>query len=186
MRIAYCTNVRLPSERAHGHQIAQVCDALSALGHEVTVYAPYRKNVITQDYWSYYGARKEVRLTHLGLFDPIDAPLPGFLQLWLLNWQLRRRLYRELSSGRFAVLYTRTPALLSVLLKTGMPTVLELHQLPRRDRSSFVAQCKRCAVVACLTSPMRDALITWGVPAEKVIVEGDAVDPVRFASLPDR
>jgi hypothetical protein len=37
MRIAYCTNVRLPSERAHGHQVARVCDALAKLGNDVTI-----------------------------------------------------------------------------------------------------------------------------------------------------
>ena len=56
MRIAYCTNVRLPSERAHGHQVAQVCDALAHLGHDVTIFAPYRDNEVTEDYWMYYGA----------------------------------------------------------------------------------------------------------------------------------
>lgn len=43
MRIAYCTNIRLPSERAHGHQVAAVCDALVKLGHDVTIFAPFRK-----------------------------------------------------------------------------------------------------------------------------------------------
>ncbi len=86
MRIAYCTNVRLPSERAHGHQVAQVCDALAALGHDVTVVAPFRRNTIHADYWSYYGADRRVNLAHLGSFDPIDhSVIPKVLQLPLLG-----------------------------------------------------------------------------------------------------
>jgi glycosyltransferase involved in cell wall biosynthesis len=185
MHIAYCTNVRLPSERAHGHQIAQVCDALVALGHEVTVFAPYRKNIVTDDYWTYYGADKKVRLTHIGSFDPIDHPVvPKMFQLPLLNALLRR--HYKLLTTNYQLLYTRAPALLSPLLATGMPVILELHQLPRLGRGRFVAQAKRCRLIVCLTSSMRETLVAWGVPQDRVITEGDGVDLSRFAGLPSQ
>lgn len=185
MRIAYCTNVRLPSERAHGHQIAQVCDALVQLGHEVEIFAPFRRNAVQEDYWSYYGAQREVHLTHLGSFDPIASPLlPGVVGLWTMNAILCHELRRLLRSHPFDLLYTRTPALLPPLLATGRPTVLEIHQLPRRGRSYFVHLAGRCAIVACLTSPIRDELLRWGVLPQRLIVEGDAVDLRRFAITP--
>ncbi len=186
MRIAYCTNVRIPSERAHGHQIAQVCDALAALGHEVKVFHPYRKNAVKEDYWTYHGADKRVKLQTIGAYDFIGSPLPGVLKLWVMNWYLRRMLPQFLSETPFDLLYTRTPALLAPLLATGQKTILELHQLPRRSRAMFVAQCNNCLVVAALTSSMRDTLIEWGVHPEKVMIAGDAVDIARFASLPSQ
>lgn len=185
MRIAYCTNVRLPSERAHGHQVAQVCDALVALGHSVKIFAPYRRNVVTENFHEYYGASPAITIAHLNTFDPIASPLlPGVLGLWKLNSQMRRTLTERLKTETFDLLYTRSPALLSPLLTSGMPTVLELHQLPRRGRASFVKQCNRCVRVVCLTSQMRDALASWGVVQERLSVEGDAVDLKRFTSLP--
>lgn len=187
MRIAYCTNVRLPSERAHGHQVAHVCDALVRLGHDVTVVAPFRRNVIEEDYWTYYGADRRVKVAYHGWFDPIQSGFtPGILGLLTMNWMLRRQLRRALTPHDFDLLYTRTPALLPALLATGVPVVLELHQLPRRARRRFVARCHRCRTVACLTSAMRDALVAWGVDPKWVIVEGDAVDLRRFEKLPSR
>lgn len=187
MKIAYCTNVRLPSERAHSHQIAQVCDALSRLGHDVTLFAPFRKNIVTDDYWTYYHAERNVKLRHLGHFDPIHSRLlPGVLGLLTLNALLRKALKKELMHTQFDLLYTRSAALLRPLLNAGLPVILELHQLPRRNKRAFVKQCNQCRVVACLTSPMRDALVEWGVSADRVIVAGDAVDLSRFAALPSR
>ncbi len=187
MRIAYTTNVRLPSERAHGHQVAQVCDALVCLGHDVTIFAPFRKNIVQSDYWDYYNASKEIKLRHLGSFDPITSKIfPGVTGLFMLNALLRRSLRRELKDHHFDCIYTRSPALLSALLPTNLPVILELHQLPRRGKATFVRQCHRCRLVSCLTSPMRDVLLSWGVPEEKLIVAGDAVDLARFSQMPPK
>jgi glycosyltransferase involved in cell wall biosynthesis len=181
MRIAYCTNVRLPSERAHGHQVAQVCDALQKLGHKVTIFAPFRRNTLHEDFWTYYGLAKDIVVRHLGHMDPIASPLfPSVLGLFVMNWMLRRNLARVIDRSSFDVLYTRTPALLVPMLRSGIPTILELHQLPRRSRRSFIHHASACALVVALTSPMRNVLIAWGIPAERVVVEGDGVDISRF------
>ena len=185
MRIAYCTKVRLPSERAHGHQIAQVCDALTRLGHTVSVYSPYRRNIVTQDFHAYYQVPADIAFKELGTFDPINRPwLPGVTGLWTLNALLRREYRAALPAGKFDLLYTRAQALLPALLKMNVPVVLELHQLPRLFRRRFVSLASRCKLVVCLTSAMRDALVSWGIPTDKVIVEGDAVDLKRFAKVP--
>lgn len=182
MHIAYCTNVRLPSERAHGHQIAQVTNALADLGHTIRIFAPYRKNKITQSFHDYYGAADETKLLHLGNFDFIVSSLfPGVLGLWAQNWMLRRQYKKILTSQKFDLIYTRAPALLEPLLKSGLPVILELHSIPRRNIPAFIDHCKRCSVVVCLTSLMKEDLLKIGVDPANVIVEGDAVDPGIFA-----
>ncbi len=187
MKIAYCTNVRLPSERAHGHQIAQVCDALARLDHDVTIFAPFRKNIVTEDYWTYYDADRRVKIEHLGSFDPIQSPLlPGVTGLLTLNAILRRAIRTSLQGDHFDIAYTRSPALLPAMLDSHLPVILELHQLPRRNKRAFVKHCNQCRVVSCLTSPMRDALVEWGVTADRVMVAGDAVDLSRFKALPSK
>lgn len=185
MRIAYCTNVRLPSERAHGHQIAQVCDALDALGYEVTVFAPRRRNPVARDYHAYYGARRGVHIEYLGSFDPINrAWLPGVLGLWMLNALLRAAYRRKLRASGFDLLYTRAPALLPALLATGIPTVIELHALPRIGRRRFVRSLARCQLIVCLTSIIKRELEREGIDPARMIVEGDAYDPALFAYAP--
>ncbi len=185
MRIAYCTNVRLPSERAHGHQIASVCKALHQLGHSVSIFAPYRDNCIATDFWSYYRLPSAIRLKYLGFFDPIKSALfPGVIGLWVMNAFLRRSLKKIVREHLYDLYYTRSPALLSALLSARSPVVLELHQLPRRGRSSFVRACNACRAVVCLTHSMARTLCQWGVDPQKVIVEGDAVDLDNFLSVP--
>lgn len=184
MRIAYCTNVRLPTERAHGHQVARVCDALAKLGHDVTIFAPFRRNPVKNTFWDFHNADKSIKMNHLGTFDPIDSWIPKILQLPALNFFFARALKKELTTTAYDVIYTRTPALLPTLLKTNIPVILELHTLPNRDRGRFVECCNRCALIVCLTTPMRDELVSWGTDAKKSIVESDAIDMKFFENVP--
>lgn len=187
MRIAYCTNLRLPSERAHGHQVAQVCDALVKLGHDVTVFAARRENTIDQEFAEFYGVSPDIAVRQIGYayILPNWPPLRLF-RLAIMNAGLRIAYRREIASSSFDLLYTRTPALLSALLPSGVPVILEIHQLPRRGRRRFVQLCNRCRKVVCLTPMQREELVTWGVSPEVLMVEGDAVDPVPFASMPEQ
>lgn len=174
IRIAYCTNVRLPSERAHGHQVARVCDALAKQGHEVTIFAPFRKNPIKQDYWEFHKADRKVQLKHLGTFDPIDRWwIPKILQLPILNLLFKGALVSRLKN--FDLFYTRTPALLPALINAKKKIILELHSLPNRGRGAFVSFCNQCTLIVCLTTPMKNELKSWGVTAP-ITVESDGVD----------
>ncbi|MEK7137671.1 MAG: glycosyltransferase, partial [Patescibacteria group bacterium] len=187
MRIAYCTNVRLPNERAHGHQVARVCDALVKLGHEVEIIAPQRcDNPVKNDFWTFHDVDRRVRLTYTSSFDGIACRLtPGLLGLSLTTWSYLHYARHKLLEGKYDLLYTRTPEILPMLLTTKIPVILELHKLPRYHKKLFVRRCRRCKLVICLTSPMRKELLSWGAPEENIIVEPDAVDlPDRRVELP--
>ncbi len=176
MRIAYCTNIRFPNERAHGHQVAAVMRALAGLGHTVTLFAPFRRNPVTKNAHEYHLLPPSLTVRHLGGFDPIASPLfPGVLGLWTMNAMLRRA-FSTIDFSSYDLLMTRSPAVLPSLLASGRPVVLELHALPRRSRSRFVRRCNRCVRVVCLTSPMAEELASWGVERERIIVEADGVD----------
>jgi glycosyltransferase involved in cell wall biosynthesis len=182
MHIAYCTNVRLPSERAHGHQIAQVCSALAKQGHAVTVFTPFRRNPIKETFREYYGVSSDISVQYLGTFDPINRFwLPGILGLYALNTLLNAEYKKVLRSMDFDLLYTREPALLETLLATGIPVIVELHRLPSRSIRTFIKHCRRCRLVVCLTSVMKAELIRLGGDPANIIVEGDAYDASLFA-----
>lgn len=187
MRIAYCTNVRLPSERAHGHQIAKVTEALRDMDHDVEIFAPFRKNTITASFESYYGLTSPIHLHHLGHTDGIAAWwMPGILGLKLTTFLLRQGLVKMLKqrSKEFDLLYTRTPEILSALTGHGIPVIVELHRIPRMGHRHFLKQLRKTRLIIALTSQMRQELIDMGVSDVPVIVEGDAVDLHDFESLP--
>ena len=185
MRIAYVTHTRFPTEKAHGHQVAHVCKAVSDLGHDVTLLAPDLPTGIRQDAFTYYRLPKIFTLRKLHAFDALNHPLiPGFFAFLVSMRSYRKSLKKFFAKNKFDLLYARSPIIASALLAFGMPVVLELHTLPKRGRSGFVKLCNRCRLVICLTSPMRDELLSWGVEKKFLMVEPDAVDLERFKKIP--
>jgi len=185
MRILYIAHTRFPTEKAHGHQMANVCHALAELKHSVTLLYPTVWNVISKAAHSYYGLPASFGVEEVPCFDALKSPLiPGPASVHVAMWSYSRALARYFMGSDADLLYLRAPALLPVAVKSGIPTIIELHALPRRNRKKFVKYCNKCVRVVCLTSPMRDVIEKWGVDPSKILVEGDAVDLTRFESLP--
>jgi len=99
-------------------------------------------------------------------------------------WSYRRGLKKYFSKQKTDLLYARSPSVLGALISTGIPVIIELHALPRYGKQKFSKLCNQCKRVVCLTSLMRDELVSWGVNPKKIIVEGDAVDYARFQKSP--
>jgi glycosyltransferase involved in cell wall biosynthesis len=186
MRIAYVNHGRFPTEKAYGFQIAQVCDALTDLGHQVTLLNPVFKNTITESAQDYYGLRHPLRVEPVKHYDAFQSRVvPGSLGFIVSMHSYARALRKRLAPKQFDLFYVRSPLIVSGLIKTGIPLALELHALPRFAHRRFVHIVNQCERIICLTTPMRDEIVSWGVHPGKVIVEGDAVDLRRFQNLPD-
>ena len=185
MKVAYVTHTRFPTEKAHGHQVAHVASALSALGHKVTVVAPGVRNNIHQDHVKYYNLSQKFPIENLPTYDALQSPIiPGRFAMRVTMRSYRGSIKKYFADNTFDLLYARSPHVVASLISTGMPVALELHALPKRGRSRFVALCNKCTLVVCLTSAMQQELLSWGVKKKKTIVEGDAVDLSRFKNLP--
>ena len=185
MRITYVTHTRFPTEKAHGHQIAQVCAAMQQLGHEVTLIHPNVWTQIQGDSCAYYGVSTPFHIRQLDSLDALKQWwIPGYFAFPIAMWSYRRKLREFLKDHQTDVFYCRSWEVLNPILETKKQTILELHTLPRRGRKKFVTQCNQCWKVVCLTSHMRDEILNWGVEEEKAIVESDGVDLNRFSSLP--
>lgn len=187
MRITYVCHARFPTEKAYGKQIAEVCDACSSLGHEVELLCPIVRNNVHDSAASFYGLPESFSVRYLHHFDPTaHAWVPGVLWFRITMFFYKRSLTKFLAEGSPDLAYVRSPVLLHTLVQKSVPVVLELHDLPRYRRKRFTADCNKTKRVVCLTTPMRDELIAWGVDPEKIIVEGDGVDIRRFAELPSQ
>lgn len=186
VRIAYVTQTRFPSEKANGFQIAQVCDALASLGHTVSLLAPTIGNGIKDKASAYYGLPDSFKVVNVRQFDALSAWwVPGKIAFFLSMRSYRKALAKFLKNDRPDLFYARSIEVIEPLLETGVPVVLELHTLPAFRRDRFLALCKRCARVVCLTSPMREALLSWGINPALVVVEPDGVNPGRFSEALD-
>ncbi|PIR52901.1 hypothetical protein COU76_03940 [Candidatus Peregrinibacteria bacterium CG10_big_fil_rev_8_21_14_0_10_49_10] len=185
MRITYVCHARFPTEKAYGKQIAEVCTACSALGHEVELLCPSVRNNVHESAAAFYGLPDTFSVRYLHHFDPTAHWwVLGMLWFRLTMFFYRKSLRTFLQEHRPDLLYVRSPFLLRTLMRTGLPVIVELHDLPRFRKKRFIQNCQFAARVVCLTRPMQEELLSWGMPAEKMIVEGDGVDLHRFENLP--
>lgn len=72
-KIAYVANIRFPTEKAHGYQIARVCSALVEEGAHVSLFVPTRRNHIEQSWHEYYGIGSTFRVVSVPCFDGMSG-----------------------------------------------------------------------------------------------------------------
>lgn len=187
MKIAYVLHARFPSPKAYGKQVAEVCAAMAANKHAVTLLLPTMHNTFAENPFTFYGLpKKAFTIAHVAHTDATKKRwIPGKLHLLAGMFFYRRALKRYLKKHPFDLFYCRSELVLPALLKTRIPVVIELHALPRRNKKGFVKMLKRCKKVVCLTEGMKKELVTWKVPASHIMVEPDGVDTERFADLPE-
>jgi glycosyltransferase involved in cell wall biosynthesis len=188
-RLIYLANNRLPTEKAHGLQIVQNCEALADAGYEVTLVAPHRANTTEMQsvppLWEHYGVKRNFdfrRLPCLDLFPWFPRYHVAFLAqtftylLALLIWRLRHRA---------DVIYTRDLFIGFVMALGRTKLVYEVHQTHQsragRWMQGFVA---RRAYTVPITHHLAEHLRTLG--AQRVLVAHDGIRAARFASVPDQ
>jgi len=84
----YITNVRLPTEKAHGYQIMKMCEAFSQQGQEVVLIVPKRKNFIDEGPFDFYSVERSFIILQLPVLDLIDKPLFDRWPLSLVTYVL--------------------------------------------------------------------------------------------------
>jgi glycosyltransferase involved in cell wall biosynthesis len=195
-RFIYIANARLPTEKAHGYQICQMCEAFAQNGVKVLLLHPYRRqsSPVLEDkgVFDYYGMTSSFAVRTLPNWDvvPLSAAIPTrcFTPLFFAHAMLWGRYASQVARREKADLYyTRDSAVAFWLIKLGLPTVYEAHVVPKR------AQCwllRRMAgqsalrLVVVLTSFIKQGCEEMGVPKEKVLVLPDGVELTRFAGVP--
>ncbi len=72
-KLLYLANIRLPTEKAHGLQIMQNCEAFTQAGAEVRLWAARRVNTTemsaVKDVWAHYGVRQNFQVRRLPCLD---------------------------------------------------------------------------------------------------------------------
>jgi glycosyltransferase involved in cell wall biosynthesis len=180
MKIAYVANVRMPTEKAHGVQIMQMCRAFSQVGHEVTLVVPARRNTIEKTVWEFYGVEPSFQIVYVPIVDFItwDKWL-GNLALWLETLWFGLAARRVVASLKPDVVYSRDP-LSSAWVPSRFRRVFEAHDFPNRFLWLYRQLWRRCDRIVALTAGLRDRFASFGLPTDRLVVAHDAVDPERF------
>lgn len=189
MKIFYVTDARIPTEKAHGYQIAKMCEAFQARGAEVHLVVPRRKNPLHDDPFDYYGIPRSFEIHYLPVLDLVSLPVFRRLPFSLFAYvalmatflpAVRAFLRLRLSPGD--ILYTRSWEIAFSFSGYGN-LFFEVHEILRAHRL-IPRLYSRAAGVVAITTCLRDIILSRMAGTGRVFVAPDAVDLRSFASLP--
>jgi glycosyltransferase involved in cell wall biosynthesis len=182
MKIAVVAPTYLPARRANTIQVMKMAQAMVSLGIDVRVFVP-------GDPPGESGGSWDEIAKHYGLLHQFEID-------WLpVNLSLRRYDYGY-SSVKHAqkwdadLLYTRLPQAAAIASILGIPTVYEIHDLPKGLLNPWLLtrflKGRGARVLVVITHALKDALTPWIKKQSSlpVLVAPDGVDLARYENLP--
>ncbi len=184
MRIFYIANVRFPTERAHGIQIANTCSALADTGAEVTLVVPARPGQVDIDPFEFYGLPKNFSVTYLSCGGSVftgkgnlSFAIRSFLFVPSVFFKYFRRFHSE------DIFYGREEVLCGCVSLVSKKVFWETHMGSDNFFSKLLM--KRAAGIIGITRGLTDFYASKNVPKEKLLVAADAVDVKKFSDITD-
>lgn len=199
MKLLYLANIRLPTEKAHGLQIMQNCEAFADAGAEVRLWVARRWDTTAtgkiRDPWAHYGVKRNFSLHRLPCIDLIplvpertDLPARLVFTLQLVTFTLVALLLALFT--RADVYYSRDALLLLALslIKPRRALAYEAHSLAqgRGGRRLQLLAVTRCGSVFATTRRLRSDLVALGANPAHTHVAHDGVRAKRFEHLPSQ
>jgi glycosyltransferase involved in cell wall biosynthesis len=194
LNLAYLTNTRLPSERANSVQTAQMCAAFAALGAQVTLYHPDRRNLpefTNTNLWDYYGLPRSFMQRPIPCVDWFHLS-GGRLWLerpifWLQTLTFASSLLAILARSPADVYYSRDPFVLA-LLAVALPQarrrmVFEAHTFPTTKAARTFRRwaLSRVKGTVAISRALAELYVGLGLTPQTVTTAPDGVDVSRFA-----
>jgi glycosyltransferase involved in cell wall biosynthesis len=199
MKLLYIANMRFPTEKAHGLQIMQNCEAFADTGADVTLWVTRRFNTpqmrAIADSWGYYGVKRNFTVQRLPCIDLM--PLVAEQNNWAA------RLVFFLQSGTFALValvmalftqadiyYSRDAIMLLLLsfLKPKNRLAYEVHKFSPTGRGRWLQRrvVRRVGTIIPITPKLAEQLIDVGANPARVLVAHDGIRRERFENIPDQ
>lgn len=190
MKILYINGSRIPTEKAHGVQIMEMCGAFAMSNVELELWIPRRLNYIRQDPFDYYGVERNFKIRKIPCIDfVVFDKLLGPLVFWLteLNFLFFVFIYLAVAP-RFGrrearedkIIYTRDKFVLFFLSLFKQDIFFEAHTVPARIFFNGIKRAKR---VIAITYQLKNIFIERGVEPNKILVAADGVNLEEFDVL---
>lgn len=175
MRFIYIANIRLPTEKAHGIQIMEMCAAFAAQGSAVELVVPKRHNAITVDPFVYHDVPKTFSLRVLPSLDFVRFGRVGYL-VGLMSFLASVIVYALWKRDTF--FYTRDELVALCLYAIGKRVAWEGHTGQKNLAVRFLIQAKVPIVV--ITEALRTLYGSLGAQMSQLFVAPDGADIHRF------
>ncbi|MYI42071.1 MAG: glycosyltransferase family 4 protein [Chloroflexi bacterium] len=196
-KLLYISLMRLPTEKAHGGQIMQNCEAFAAAGCQVTLWAARRWNTRAMrkisDPYAWYGVEANFRIRRVPCIDlfplfPAESAASRIaFYVQALSYALACAVM--LLFTRADIYYSRDELLVRLLgwLKPRRNIAYEAHLYPRSGRSANLQgrATSSAGNVIAITEPLRRDLIAHRrASPQQCISAHDGISRARFVDLP--
>ena len=173
----YIANARMPTEYAHGSQIAKMCESFASKGAETVLIAPRRFNPIKEDVFGYYGLKRNFKITKLPTFDLVKFGRFGF---WIqaLTFAFSVRFLAKIPEK--AVIYSRDHVSFFLLRNIPNRMFLEIHDEVRPNFIWRGALARANGLIFTNRFKKDKTIEDFGISPEKTLVWPNAVDIELF------
>ena len=176
-KLIYIANLRLPTEKAYGIQIAKMCEAFAL---EVELIAPYRKNKIKDNFFDYYFVKRNFKFRKIwapdfylpGKLDKVAVNIKGLVSALFLSFYV--------ITQKVDVIYSRDEWPLYFLSFFRKNLVFEAHHFSK-SRKLFYGRFKKIGIkVIVISNGLKKDFISFGFPEDKLLLAPDGVDLAEF------
>jgi glycosyltransferase involved in cell wall biosynthesis len=177
MKIAYVANIRFPTEKAHGVQIAKACEAFTKAGEDVTLIVPLRRTPINVPALAYYGIQTSFIVRVLFCIDWVWLGKIGF---WIESITFALATVQYLKANPQTVVYGRDELILSILQMFGVKTIFwESHDGTWNSASRAMA--KHAQGIVVVSNGLKDFYIRKGIAPERICAVPNGIALADFA-----
>lgn len=158
MKILYVSNNRFPTEKAHGLQIAKMCEAFLEAGAELQLVVPDRKqtaDVNSQSPKEFYGLRREINVRRIYNIDFLQSSfLPRIIAYFIQSISFAISFIYRRKNFKYDVIYSRT--ILPMLFEKNK-WFFEAHTFPKSFFGRLFQQIvlKKSAGIICISDGLR-------------------------------
>lgn len=182
MKIYYVANARMPTEKAHGIQLAKMCEALIKEGVDLELIVPNRSNNITDTLEQFYNLREGIPFRKLPVVDIFSWGRLGFVIAsctFMFSYFLYlRRKMKECP----AIIYTTDLDQFSFLLIpfVGLPYFTEIHDAKEKTIPFTFLFRNACGIIVINQIIQERISSVFGIALENIFVHPNGVDFERF------
>jgi glycosyltransferase involved in cell wall biosynthesis len=197
--LLYIANMRFPTEKAHGLQIAQNCEAFADVGLRVTLWFARRFNTremrAVADPFAYYTVKRSFSARAVPCIDlmPLVPNQNNFVSRLIFLLQAWSFTMIACFGALFTpadIYYSRDLSILLLLslFKPRRALVYEAHRRMNASAGRWLqsAIVRRVGTIIPVTAKLGEELIALGADSARVQVAHDGIRRERFANLPDQ
>jgi len=174
-KLIYIANIRIPTEKAHGIQIMEMCASFADSEMEVKLIVPRRINAIKEDPFVYHDMRRNFSIKKLPTIDLVRFGRVGFL-VQSFSFAISVFFFSVVKKGY--IFYTRDELLALMLKILGKNVIWEAHM----GHTNFVVKLviKLGVKIVVISNGLKKLYLSYGVLENNLHVAPDGVDLERF------